>query len=74
MSERDLSGEAQASLRVNITLKGVIAKWALEIKKSGLATSNHDLVNQAIKALYARITNERLKIARLKTLENAGES
>jgi hypothetical protein len=57
----------------NITLKGLYAKWAREIKEHGLATSNHDLVNQAIKALYVSITNERLKIAKLKTLERSEE-
>jgi len=59
------------TLRVNIQLKGICAEWAKEIKELGLATSNHDLVNQAVRALYENITNERLKIARLKALEKA---
>jgi len=59
------------TLRVNILLKGICAEWAKEIKELGLATSNHDLVNQAVKVLYENITNERLKIARLKALEKA---
>jgi hypothetical protein len=50
------------------------AKWARGIKEQGLATSNHDLVNQAIRALYNHIVNERLKVARLQTLEKAGAS
>jgi hypothetical protein len=62
------------TLRVNICLKGITAKWAKEIKDLGLATSNHDLVNQAVKALYQNITNDRLKIARLKALETAEEN
>lgn len=60
-------------LRVNITLTGSYGRWAKEIKELGLVTSNHDLVNQAIKALYRDLTNERLKIARLKALEKAEE-
>jgi hypothetical protein len=59
------------TLRVNILLKGIYAKWAKEIKELGLAISNHDLVNQAVKALYENITNERLKIAKLRALEKA---
>jgi hypothetical protein len=61
------------TVRINITLRGLYAKWALEIKALGLATSNHDLVNQGIKVLHTNLTEERLKIARLKTLEKAGE-
>jgi len=62
--------KAGENLRINISLKGLYAKWAKEVKESGLATSNHDLVNQAIKALYMQIADERLKIARLKALED----
>jgi len=61
------------TLRINITLKGSYARWAREIKEQGLTTSNHDLVNQAIKALYMLLADERLKIARLKALEKAEE-
>lgn len=59
----------QESLRINTTIKGIYAKWASEIKNSGLTTSNRDLVNQGIKAFYNNIAEERLKIARLKSLE-----
>ena len=64
--------KTQETLRINITVEGLYAKWAKEIKEQGLATSNHDLVNQAIKALYNHVINERLKVARLQTLEKAG--
>jgi hypothetical protein len=61
------------TVRINITLRGLYAKWALEIKALGLATSYHDLINLAMKALYTELTEERLKIARLKAVEKAGE-
>jgi hypothetical protein len=59
------------TFRVNILLKGLCAEWAREIKELGLVTSNHDLVNQAVTTLYEKITDERLKIARLRALEKA---
>lgn len=68
------TGEAKDTLRINVTISGLCSIWAKEIKEAGLATSNHDLVNQAIKALYIQFTNERLKIARLRTLETAEEN
>jgi hypothetical protein len=50
--------------------------WYLEVRADRIAgaTSNHDLVNQAIKALHVQLTNERLKIARLRALETAEEN
>lgn len=72
-SKANMYDQSRESLRINITLRGLYARWAIEIKELGLATSNHDLVNQGIKVLHTNLTEERLKIARLKTLEKAGE-
>ncbi len=68
-----MNNEKKETLRINITIRGMYAQWALEIKELGLVTSNHDLVNQAIKALYTNLTQERLKIARVKALEREGD-
>jgi hypothetical protein len=71
---KNLHEHPRETLRINIMLKGLYAAWAKEIKDCGLATSNHDLVNQAIKMLYMSLTDERLKIAKLKAMEKAQES
>lgn len=63
----------KTSLRLNTTVYGQPAVWAKELKDEGVIRNNADLICQAISALYERFVNERLKILRLKTLEENKE-
>jgi len=70
---RDSDTLPEDSLRVNMTLWHETATMAKELKSLGIARSTADLVNQAIRLLFQKVADERLKVARMRILENRGE-
>jgi len=55
--------------RINLTLIGEPAQILLELKRRGLAVSNHDAVVQALLALQERILSYDIRKAELKKFQ-----
>lgn len=56
-------------VRVNTTVSGEPARILLELKARGIVLSNTDALKQGLIALYEKVLERDLAIARLRTLE-----
>jgi hypothetical protein len=59
----------EPDVRINTAIKGEPAEILIELKKRGIVTSNSDAVIQGLLALYEKVVQRDLAIARLKNLQ-----
>lgn len=60
-------------VRINMVIEGEPAKWLEDWKRRGLVTSYTDAVLQSIRVFNEKITEQDLKITRLKNMRNIEE-
>lgn len=60
-----------AKVRINVTIVGQPAEFLKELRRRGLAVSNHDSVIQGLLVLQERILNHDLKKAELEKAQAA---
>jgi Arc/MetJ-type ribon-helix-helix transcriptional regulator len=59
------------SLRINISVRGPLADFAHELRKSGYVRNVPDLVSQALRALQDQVTERELAKARLDSIKRS---
>ena len=62
------------SIRISFTLYGETGRILFELRRRGMVRSYADCINQAILLLYKEITEQDLRVARLKTLQSHVEA
>lgn len=63
-------GPATPKVRLNLTLRGDIARILVELRARGIVRSYADCVNQAIRLLYEKIIEQDIRSARLKAFQD----
>jgi hypothetical protein len=74
MSRKNVSQKRGASsttvkVRLNLVLRGDVARILIELRSRGITRSYADCINQSIQLFYSTVMKQDLLLARLKALE-----
>jgi hypothetical protein len=64
-----MGSKNKLSVRINTVINGEPAEILLELKKRGIILSNTDAVIQGLLALYEKVVQRDLEVARLRSLK-----
>ena len=63
-----VKNEEEPRVRINTVIVGEPAKWLLEWKRRGLATSYTDAIIQALRVMHEKILEQDLKLIQLRNM------